>query len=368
MSFKITSKNKKARTGILSTRHGRIETPFFMPVATKGAIKHIAFSDISKVKTRAVISNAFLLSIKPGVEFIKKIGGLHKFVNWDGVIFTDSGGFQMLSGDFLVSVNGEGIVFRNPFNGQKIKITPEIVAEIQQGLKSDVAMILDDVPRHDDGEQRIVQSFNNTIDWTKRFLKVHNDRKQLVFGIAQGGHSRKLRKKSCEFLNGIDVDGYAIGGLCIGEPLNQMHETLDYSLKCLNKNKPRYLMGVGSPVDIVLAIEKGVDIFDSAFPTRNARHGDAYTFNGKLSISNAGFFKDTKPIDLKCRCETCKNNTRSYIHHLFKTKEVLAEQLLTIHNIFFMQSLIECAGIAIKENSFEKFRKNFIKDYEAKRF
>src|SRR3989338_1215257 len=194
MPFKITSQSKSARTGILKTRHDEIETPFFMPVATKGAIKHIAFSEAKSLGINAVISNAFLLSIKPGAGFINSAGGIHKFVNYDGVIFTDSGGFQMLSDDFLLKVDSDGVLFRNPYSGEKMKITPEKVAEIEQNIKSDVAMILDDVPKHTDSKERIVQSFNNTIAWTKRFLKAHKDKKQLVFGIAQGGTDAKLRK------------------------------------------------------------------------------------------------------------------------------------------------------------------------------
>ena len=368
MPFKIIHENNNARIGKLKTRHGAIETPFFMPVATKGAIKHIAFSELKNLKIKSVISNAFLLYLKPGIEYLKSVGGLHKFVNFNGVIFTDSGGFQMLDDNFLIKVNGKGVIFRNPYSGEKMKITPEMIAVIQQELKSDVAMILDDVPKHDGSAERIKQSCKNTIGWTKRFLKVHRDKKQLVFGIAQGSHNIDLREKSCKFLNNIEVDGYAIGGLCIGEPLYQMHKTLSNCAKLLNKGKPRYLMGVGSPVDVVKSIGEGIDIFDSCFPTRNARHGDAYTRNGKLSISNSGFSGDSGPLDNRCRCETCMNSSRAYIHHLYKTKEILAERLLTIHNLFFIQEIIECSKIAIKENAFEKFRKKFISEYEARGF
>lgn len=366
--FKTTSQFKSARIGILKTRHGPIETPFFMPVATKGAIKHISFSEAKSLGINAVIANAFLLSIKPGAEYIKSVGGIHKFVNFNSVIFTDSGGFQMLSEDFLIGVDEEGVTFKNPYSGEKMKITPEKVAEIEQELKSDVAMILDDVPKHNDSKERIAQSFKNTIEWTKMFLKAHNDNKQLVFGIAQGGHDLKLRKKSCEFLNKSDVDGCAIGGLCIGEPLEKMHRTIKICTENLNENKPRYLMGVGSPFELLKSIGEGIDIFDSAFPTRNARHGDAYTRKGKISISKSQFSKDKKPLDEKCECEACKNQTRAYISHLYRTKEILAERLLTIHNLYFLNDIINEAKIAIKENNWDKFVKNFIRDYEAKRF
>ncbi|MBI2107558.1 tRNA guanosine(34) transglycosylase Tgt [Candidatus Woesearchaeota archaeon] len=337
-------------------------------MATKGAIKHISFSEAKSLGINAVISNAFLLSIKPGTDFIKSAGGIHEFVNYDGVIFTDSGGFQMLSDDFLIGINEEGVVFRNPYSGEKMKITPEKVAQIEQELKSDVAMILDDVPKHTDSKERIAQSFNNTIEWTKRFLKAHSDRKQLVFGIAQGGHDASLRRKSCEFLNKADVDGCAIGGLCIGEPLEKMHKTIQVCAKTLDEGRPRYLMGVGSPVELLKSIGEGIDIFDSAFPTRNARHGDAYTRKGKISISNASFSKDMKPLDAKCRCEACRNCTRAYINHLYRTKEILAERLLTMHNLFFMNDMIKEAKTAIKENNLEKYTKNFIRDYESRRF
>ena len=368
MPFKTTSQSKSARTGILKTRHGSIETPFFMPVATKGAIKHISFSEAKSIGVNAVISNAFLLSIKPGADYIQSVGGIHNFVNFDGVIFTDSGGFQMLSEDFLIGVDEDGVTFRNPYSGEKMKITPEKVAEIEQDIKSDAAMILDDVPKHSDSKERIAQSFNNTMEWTKRFLKAHKDKKQLVFGIAQGGHDSKLRKKSCEFLNKADVDGCAIGGLCIGEPLEKMHRTIQVCAKALSESKPRYLMGVGSPVEMLKSIGEGIDIFDSAFPTRNARHGDAYTRKGKISISNSRFAKNKKPLDEKCGCKACRNNARAYISHLYRTKEILAERLLTIHNLYFLNDIIKEAKTAIKESNFEKFLKNFIRDYESKRF
>ncbi len=365
MAFKIVQEHGHARTGLLATRHGKIKTPFFMPVATKGALKHIAFHELKKLKTRAVISNAFLLSIKPGLDTIKKAGGLHRFVNWDGVMFTDSGGFQMLSDDFLLGVTEEGILFRNPFSKSKMKITPERVAQIQQALKSDVAMILDDVPKHTDSPQRVKESFEHTNAWTLRFLKAHTDKKQMVFGIAQGGHDHNLRKKSAEFLNEIAVDGIAIGGLCIGESLAQMHATLAVLMKYLRNDRPRYLMGVGSPVDILKSIGMGVDIFDSCFPTRNARHGEAYTCTGKIAIKRIIYSDDLGPLDKKCVCDTCSRHSKAYLHHLYKTKEVLAERLLSVHNVFFIQDIVAQARHAIAEKNYPRFAAQFIKAYEA---
>lgn len=367
MTYTINAEEGRARSGILKTRSGKIETPFFMTVATKGAVKHVSSQELEKLKTEAIISNAFILSLKPGIQIIKEKGGLHKFMNFKGVIFTDSGGFQMINPELLLGTDKEGITFRNPFSGEKKKITPEDVADIQQGLGSDVAMILDFMPLHDDNSKRVEESLRLTMNWTERFLKMHKDEKQLVFGIAQGGHDEKLRKKSCEHLNSLDIAGSAIGGLCIGESLQQMHRTLEICTSTLDNGKPRYLMGVGSPLEILKSVQQGIDIFDSCFPTRNARHGEAYTSKGKVSIKKTIHANDDNPLDDECACGACTHHSRAYIHHLYRTKEVLAERLLTIHNIFFIQSLMEKARQAIKENSLNSLIEQTAQYYETQR-
>lgn len=351
MSYTIKGEDGKARSGILRTKSGEIQTPFFMNVATKGAVKHVSSHELKKLGTSAIISNAFILSLKPGIPLIQEKGGLHTFMNFDGTIFTDSGGFQMINPELLLGVDKEGITFRNPFSGEKKKMTPEKVAEIQQGLGSDVAMILDFMPLHDDDPSRVAESLKYTMNWTERFLKTHKDEKQLIFGIAQGGHDPILRKKSCGHLNELNIPGFGIGGLCIGESLAQMHKTLEVCTSTLDKRKPRYLMGVGSPLELLKSIQQGVDIFDSCFPTRNARHGEAYTSKGKVPIKKAMYAKEDAPLDDDCECEACSHYSKAYIHHLYRTKEVLAERLLTIHNIFFIQTLMKKARIAIQENT-----------------
>jgi len=363
VTFKIIAQTGKARCGQLKTKHGIVNTPAFMPVATKGSVKHIIPKELEEHGAQAIISNAFVLSLKPGLEVIKKHGGLHDFMKWNNTIFTDSGGFQMLLPSFFISKNDEGINFRNPFDGKKLFATPESIAEIQQAVGSDVAMVLDDVVQHTATRKEAEIAVKHTTEWTKRFLKAHTKKGQLVFGITQGGMFEDLRKKSAKEINKLKLDGIAIGGLCIGEDLKKMHKMLKASILEIDTKKPRYLMGVGSPIDLLESIEQGVDIFDSVMPTRNARHNELLTSAGKMAIDKKEFCHDKKPIDAECDCFVCKTYTRAYIHHLARCKEELGERLNSHHNIHFIQKLMKDSREAINKGRFSEFKNKFLKKY-----
>ena len=358
--FELINEHNGARLGKLKTSHGIIQTPFFMPVATKAAVKHVSNEELKKAGTEAIISNSFVLYLKPGLDHIKQ--GLHKFMNWDRVIFTDSGGFQMLSEDFLIKADDHGVTFRSPFDGQKHLLTPEDVIKIEQHLKADVIMALDDVPHYGNSKKYIAESLKRTHYWAERCKESHTS-KQLLFGIAQGGTFRDLREKSIRTLNELDLDGVALGGLCIGESKDKMFDMVKLSNKLIPKDKPRYLMGVGSPEDIVQSVENGVDIFDSCFPTRNARHNHLFTSKGHIKISNRQYRDDQKPIDKACDCYVCKNFTRAYIHYLMKVREPNGLHYASYHNVYFVQDLIKNIRLTIKEDSFKQFKKGFLGKY-----
>ena len=366
MAFKITATSGKARTGKLQTKHGIVDTPAFMPIATKASVKYILPEELEHFGTQAIISNAFILSLKPGIEIIKKHKDIHTFMKWNNTIFTDSGGFQMLEPSFFIKKNSEGIHFKNPFNGEKLFATPESIAKIQSELNSDVAMALDDVVPSSATREEAEIAVSNTTEWTKRFLKAHKNKNQLVFGITQGGMHKELRKKSAREINELKLDGIAIGGLCVGETHETMHKMLKASLSQIDKNKPRYLMGVGSPIDLLKAIEQGVDIFDSAMPTRNARHNELLTGRGRLAIDKKKYAEDKNPPDADCECCVCKKYTRSYIHHLARCGEELGQRLNSHHNLHFIQKIMKDSRKAISKGKFVEYKKNFIKKYNTK--
>jgi len=357
--FKLVAEQKNARTGILKTAHGKINTPFFMPVATKGSVKLVSNSELEQAGTKCIICNAYLFSIRPGTEIVKKANGIHKFIGWNKGIFTDSGGFQTLSEKFLIKANEKGVKFTNPFDKSISFLSPEKAVEIQNSLGSDVAMCLDDVPLHGSSLERVRESADRTTRWAERCRKMHKNKKQLLFGICQGGLDKKLRKKSSKEIAELEFDGNAIGGLCIGESNTERNKMVEIANKEFSKEKARYLMGVGSPKDILECISLGVDIFDSCFPARIARHRTAMTSEGNINILNARFAKDFKPLDKKCKCFTCQNHSRAFIRHLAKTKEENGLRLLSIHNISFVQNLVKEARLAIKENRFDKMIKDF---------
>ncbi len=355
-----TDKNTGARAGKLRTNHGVIDTPAFMPVATKATVKTLVPEELYDMGTQALISNAFHLLLAPGMEVIRRAGGVHKFMNWERAIFTDSGGFQMIRKDFPFKINDEGITYKNLRDGKKYSYSPEICLENQKILGSDVAMILDDCPAYGSEYNIIEASMERTIKWAAAARDVEKNKGQLFFAILQGGTFAELRKKCAEELIAMDFDGYGIGGLSIGEPKEIMNDVLKHSVPLVPEDKPRYLMGVGSPVEIINAIESGIDIFDSAFPTRNARHQTLMTSTGNIDIARNKFAQDFAAVDENCGCYTCKNYSRAYLHHLFKESELLALRLASIHNVHFIQSIVKGAREAILEDRFAGFKKRVL--------
>ncbi|MDP8011878.1 MAG: tRNA guanosine(34) transglycosylase Tgt [Thermoplasmata archaeon] len=357
--FELISRNGKARYGILKTPHGNVETPVFMPVATKGTIKTVPKRDFDDLGIKMIISNSLHLFLRPGLEIIKKHGDIHGFIGFNGPIFTDSGGFQVTNEDFLHSIKEDGIVFKAPNDGKKILLTPKMSAQIQNSLGTDIAMALDYCIPYGRSKRKVEKAVDLTFKWSKEFF---SERNGIGFGIVQGGVFKDLREKSASQITSLDFPGFAVGGLSIGEPKETMFDVLDFTLDLLPDNKPRYFMGLGSPLDVLKGVMMGIDIFDSVFPTRNARHGLAFTSEGPLDLRKSAFSDDLKPIDKKCDCYTCKNYSRSYVHHLLREKEILGLYLLSIHNIRFMIKFMEDIRSAIKNNNIE----NFYHDVEEK--
>ncbi|MFH0715085.1 MAG: tRNA guanosine(34) transglycosylase Tgt [Candidatus Diapherotrites archaeon] len=359
MPFQVQFSDARARVGSLKTAHGRLQTPFFMPVATKGVPKLVDCSELEEMGYCCFISNAFLLSLKPGVPIIEQHGGLHAFMDWKHSIFTDSGGFQVLNGKFAQKVVSEGVWMKSPFDGTQQLLTPEKAVSIQNQLDSDVAMCLDDVPHFGNSRAQFASSLKRTLSWAERCKAVHSNSHQLLFGISQGGTFSDLRKKGIEALLKLDFDGIALGGLCIGEGAALMEKTVKASMKYIPSSKPVYLMGVGSIDDILDSIALGVDIFDSAFPTRMARHGHVFTSRGDLRLDKKQYASDFSPLDEGCSCPACTRHTRAYLHHLLRVKEPTGLRLLSHHNLQFLEHAIERARQAIRSGEFASFRKSF---------
>ncbi|MCK4670147.1 MAG: tRNA guanosine(34) transglycosylase Tgt [Nanoarchaeota archaeon] len=364
--FELKAESGGARCGVLHTKHGKVESPFYMPVGTKAAVKNMLPEELYRMNVNAIICNAFILSLRPGIDIIKQGGGIHKYMNFDRCIFTDSGGFQVLSKTMLVDLNDRAIRFRDPFSGVKQTLTPEKSIQIQHGLGADVAMCLDDVPHYGRDYDYIAGAVKRTHAWAERCIvaKKYTDEKQLLFGITQGGTFKDLREKSAKKINEMKLDGVAFGGLAIGESKEQAVQALNWQLPHIDKDKPRYFMGLGSPDTILEAIDIGCDIFDSVYPTKNARRGTLFTGNGPIKISS--FKRDYGPIEEGCECYTCKNFSRSYVAHLLFVKETLGLRLATIHNLHFMQKMIEDARTAIKNNEFSTFKQEFLKRLKPK--
>ncbi len=374
MVFKIVHKDKKtnARVGILNTKKGKIETPFFMPVATKATAKYINSLKLSELNAKAIISNALILSIRPGVKIIKKLQGIGKFMNFSGVNFTDSGGFQMYSDSIYIRSSDRGVYFKNPISGEKIFMTPEKNMEIQFNLGSDVAMCLDSMPLYNDSKKQIKEAVRKTSLWAEKCKKHHDklqksiskNKRQLLFGITQGGKYEDLRKQSVNEILKLDFDGYAIGGFGMGETFNEEMKIVKQQKLLFPENKPVYLMGIGNPVEILEAISLGCDVFDSRMPTQNARRGSLFTSNGKLRITNKKYELDKNPIDKNCNCFVCKNYTRAYIRFLLRENEPVGKELASYHNLYYLQDLIAQAKKAIKQSKFEEFKKRVKKAYK----
>jgi len=368
--FEISTKSSfsNARSGILSTHHKNLETPFFMPVATKGAVKFVTNPGlVGDMGVDCLIANAFVNYLKPGLELVKSAGGLHKFFGWSGALFTDSGGFQLLSETFVDHLTDKGVYFKNPFDKSVELVTPERAIEIQNSLGSDVAMCLDHLVHFGKSRLDYFDAMVRTTEWALRCKVAHSNPNQLLFGITQGGTYPDLRKKSAISIESIGFDGVAVGGLCIGEDPKSMYDMTEVTKSVISENLPVYLMGVGSPLEILNLVERGVDVFDSAYPTRMARHGLIFTHKGQIKIDKAIHKSSFVPLDSTCSCFVCKNHSRAYLHHLFKTYEQNGLMLLSYHNTFFIANLLKNIRTAIKENSFEKFKKDFECGYKDKK-
>ena len=350
--FKITKRSNStlARRGVLTTQHGKIQTPFFMPIATKGAVKTLVGEELESLNTQIILSNTYHMMLRPGEKLMKQVGGLHKYMNWSGPILTDSGGYQVFSLSKIRKIKPAGVEFQSHIDGTKFFLTPAKSIKIQETIGSDIMMVLDVCPPYPAKKNEVEQAVEITTNWARESKQSHS-KKSLLFGIVQGGVHKDLREKSAQELIGIGFDGYAVGGLAVGEPNKYMYDVLDYTTPLLPKDKPRYLMGVGKPDNIVESVKRGIDMFDCVIPTRNARHGMLYTWKNKnvfkskefyqeVRIKNAKYFNDFKPVDKLCDCYTCKNYSRSYLHHLFRTEEPLALRLATIHNLKFYLDLM----------------------------
>lgn len=354
--FKVHQTAGNARRATLMTSHGPIQTPVFMAVGTKATVKAMTPEELKECGTQVVLGNTYHLHLRPGEKTIKKMGGLHKFMNWHGPILTDSGGFQVFSLSKLRKMSEEGVEFRSHLDGAKHFISPEKSMEIQMDLGSDIIMAFDECLQYPATDAEIEKSMALTHRWLLRSKEAMTRKESLLFGIVQGGLSLKHRLKSMEQVCSTDLPGYALGGFSVGEPIHLMHELLPSITPQMPSNKPRYLMGVGTPTDLIIAIDAGVDMFDCVMPTRVARNGTIYTWQGKISIKRTEYREDPSPLDPECDCYTCTNYSKAYLRHLFLSTEILGARLNTIHNIHFYMKLMEKAREAIAEGRWEEYR------------
>jgi queuine tRNA-ribosyltransferase len=366
MTFEITNQDGKARIGKLKLKSCTVETPFFMPVATKTAFKYMTVKQIEKTGTKCFIANAFLISLKPGDYLIKDFGGLSKYMDWPNACFTDSGGFQVLSEYFVEDINDEGVTFTDPYTKSKQLFTPEDSMKVQQNIGADVCMALDDVPHYGKERDYIEKSMNRTFDWAKRCIESHKDKNQKLFGIVQGGTFLDLRKKSCEQISSLPFDGFALGGLALGENDEEQFSSVKACIENLPRDRPLYFMGLGTPQHIIENISFGVDIFDSIFPTENARHGTIFTRDGPIKVIRPRYLDDFSNLDSEYFCEETKNISKSYLCHLFNIEEKAAFIIASLHNICFIQRMIEDCKLAICESRFEEFKNEWLKRYNKK--
>ncbi len=357
-------KQSGARRGVIHTPHGDIQTPIFMPVGTQATVKAMTPEELKEeVKAQIILSNTYHLFLRPGHELIKEAGGLHKFMNWDKPILTDSGGFQVFSLGELRKIKEEGVYFRSHLDGSQKFISPEIAMEIEESLGADIIMAFDECCPYPSTYEYTKNSMERTTRWAKRCKEAHKTTNQALFGIIQGGFYEDLREKSAKDLIDLDLPGYAIGGISVGEPKEEFLKMLKYTTPLMPENKPRYLMGVGTPDYLLEAAMAGIDMCDCVLPTRIARNGTALTSHGKVVVRNATYAEDFTPLDPECDCYTCKNYTRAYIRHLVKCNEILGVRLLSIHNIKFLTNLMERVRIEIENDNLANFVKDFYKKY-----
>jgi queuine tRNA-ribosyltransferase len=353
MKFAVTHTDGKARRGMLELAHGRVDTPAFMPVGTYGTVKAMSPEEVAASGAQIVLGNTFHLWLRPGLEVIGRHGGLHRFMAWNGPILTDSGGFQVFSLETLRKISEEGVHFSSPINGDRLFLTPEESMRIQRVLDSDIAMVFDECLAYPATGKQAAESMRLSMRWAARSKRAWESENAL-FGIVQGGVFANLREESVDALKRIDFDGYAIGGLAVGEPEEDRARVMSEVAPALPSDKPRYLMGVGTPEDIIEAVAAGLDMFDCVLPTRNARNGWLFTRFGDIRIRNARYRDDTAPLDERCGCHTCRNFTRAYLYHLDKTKEILGARLNTLHNLHYYQELMRELRSAIEQGVFQQ--------------
>lgn len=375
-------KSSRARLGKLTTAHGEIDTPCFMPVGTQGTVKAISPQELKESGAQIILSNAYHLFLRPGMEVIKKAKGLHKFMSWDGAILTDSGGYQIFSLALLRKVSDRGVEFQSHIDGMKHFLTPEDVIQIQGDLGSDIIMPLDECVHYPCSKDHAEIAMDRTLDWARRSKSAAGrisegrgfeiemqpggrNAGQLLFGIVQGATYEELRKECAQRLLGMEFDGYAIGGVSVGEPKNLRYNIVNFTVNLLPQGLPRYLMGVGMPQDIIEAVDCGVDMFDCVIPTRYGRNGTAFTSEGKVTVRNAPYAQDFKPLDRDCLCYACKNFSRAYLRHLFNTEEILGLRAVSLHNVHFFLNLMADIREAIRQDRFTEFKKDFLSKYNS---
>ncbi|WP_213422868.1 tRNA guanosine(34) transglycosylase Tgt [Bhargavaea massiliensis] len=366
VTYELIKKDKQtgARLGIVHTPHGSFETPAFMPVGTQATVKTMSPEDLKEMKAGIILSNTYHLWLRPGHEIIREAGGLHKFMNWDRAILTDSGGFQVFSLSDMRKIEEEGVHFRHHLDGSKLFLSPEKAMEIQNALGSDIMMAFDECPPYPASHEYMKASVERTSRWAERCLEAHKrSEDQALFGIVQGGEFEDLRRQSAQDLTSLDFPGYAVGGLSVGEPKDVMNRVLDFTTPLLPENKPRYLMGVGSPDALIDGSIRGIDMFDCVLPTRIARNGTLMTSEGRLVVKNAKFARDFRPLDENCDCYVCRNYSRAYIRHLIKAEESFGIRLTSYHNLYFLMNLMEQVRQAIREDRLGDFREEFFEQY-----
>lgn len=368
VSFELLkeSKNTMARLGRLHTPHGDVDTPIFMPVGTQATVKTMSPEELEEIGSKIILSNTYHLYLRPGHELVQQAGGLHSFMNWSGPILTDSGGFQVFSLGDLRKIKEEGVEFRSHLDGSKHLFTPEKVMEIEMALGADIAMAFDECVAYPMEYDYAKQAMERTSRWAERCLQAHHREDQALFGIVQGGIYKDLRAVSVKNLVSLDFPGYGIGGLSVGEPKSIMYEILEATTPLLPANKPRYLMGVGSPDCLIEGAIRGVDMFDCVLPTRIARNGTVFTYEGKLVIKNARYKEDFTPLDHHCNCYTCRNYTRAYIRHLFNVGEILGLRLTSYHNLYFLLQLMQEIRKAIAADNLLELREEFFSHYQER--
>ncbi|MEE8420991.1 MAG: tRNA guanosine(34) transglycosylase Tgt [Dehalococcoidales bacterium] len=352
-----------ARAGKLTTRHGEVPTPVFLPVGSQGTVKTLTPTEIKDIGFEMVLANTYHLYLRPGIEVVKEMGGLHRFMAWDGAILTDSGGYQVFSLAPLRRVTDDGVTFRSHIDGSEHFLTPESAVSWQEALGADIIMVLDECPAYGDSREKVKEAVARTHLWAERCQRVMQSDHQSLFAIVQGGFYPELRRHSAEYLTSLDFPGYAIGGVSLGEPKAETWAMVEEVTAILPADKPRYLMGVGSPEDIVQGVALGIDVFDSALPTRVARNGALYTAEGRRNIRNAAYRHQEGPIDPACGCYTCRTFSAAYLHHLFRSQELLGLRLATVHNLTFMAGLIAKIRKAVRDGTFNEFKDDFLATY-----